>query len=70
MVATRRHTDVDDWDGIFQRNQGMGQAATRLNKDLLEKTLVDWELRIKAGEVPPQPPRPTLHPRHPRIQGL
>jgi outer membrane protein assembly factor BamB len=59
MVATRRHTDVDDWDGIFQRNQGMGQAADRLNKGLLEKTLVDWELRIKAGEVPASPPRPT-----------
>ncbi len=59
MVATRRHTDVDDWDGIFQRNQGMGQAAGRLGKELLEKTLVDWELRMKAGEVPPSPPRPT-----------
>src|ERR1700674_4450150 len=59
MLATRRHTDVDDWDGIFQRNQGMGQAANRLGKELLEKTLVDWELRIKAGEVPPSPPRPT-----------
>lgn len=30
MVATRRHTDVDDWDGIFQRNQGMNQAANRI----------------------------------------
>ena len=59
MVATRRHTDVDDWEGIFQRNQGMGQAADRLGRELLEKTLVDWELRIKAGEVPPAPPRPT-----------
>src|ERR1700736_541805 len=39
MLATRKHTDVDDWDGIFQRNQGMGQAATRLGKELLEKTL-------------------------------
>src|SRR3984885_12701639 len=58
MIATRKHTDVDDFEGIFQRNQGMGQAADRLGKDLLEKTLVDWELRIKAGEVPPSPPRP------------
>jgi streptogramin lyase len=58
MVATRRHTDVDDWDGIFQRNQGMGQAANRLGKELLEKTLADWATRIQAGEVPPSPPRP------------
>ena len=59
MVATRKHTDTDDFDGIFQRNQNMGQAANRLGKELLEKTLVEWELRIKAGEVPPAPPRPT-----------
>src|SRR5260221_2380962 len=59
MLATGRHTDLADWDGIFQRNQGMGQAAGRLGKDLLEKTLVDWELRMKAGEVPPSPPGPT-----------
>ena len=37
----------------------MGAAADRLGKDLLEKTLVDWTTRIKAGEVPPAPPRPT-----------
>src|ERR1700680_3742863 len=36
MVATRRHTDVDDWDSIFQRNQAMNQAANRLGRDLLE----------------------------------
>ncbi len=59
MIATRKHTDVDDFEGIFQRNQGMGQAADRIGRELLEKTLVDWELRIKAGEVPPTPPRPT-----------
>ena len=37
----------------------MHQAANRLGKDIVEKTLADWELRIKAGEVPPAPPRPT-----------
>ena len=58
MTPTRRYTSTDDWDGIFQRNQGMGQAANRLGKELLEKTLADWATRIKAGEVPPAPPRP------------
>ncbi len=37
----------------------MNQAADRLGRDLIEKTLVDWATRIKAGEVPPAPPRPT-----------
>jgi hypothetical protein len=59
MVATRRHTEADDWDSIFQRNQGMNQAANRLGRELLEKTLVDWTTRIQAGEVPPAPQRPT-----------
>jgi hypothetical protein len=59
MVATRRHTEADDWDEIFHRNQGMNQAADRLGRGLLEKTLVDWTTRIKDGEVPPSPPRPT-----------
>src|SRR6202011_1960427 len=59
MTPTRRYTSTDDWDGIFQRNESMGAAADRLGKDLLEKTLVEWTTRIKAGEVPPAPPRPT-----------
>jgi len=59
MTATRKYTTTDDFDGIFQRNAAMGAAANRLGKELLEKTLVDWNLRIKAGEVPPAPPRPT-----------
>jgi hypothetical protein len=59
MVATRRHTETDDWDSIFQRNQAMNRAANQLGRELLEKTLVDWTTRIKAGEVPPSPPRPT-----------
>jgi hypothetical protein len=58
MTPTRRYTDPDDWDGIFQRNQAMGAAANRLGKELLQKTLAEWATRIKAGEVPPPPPRP------------
>src|SRR5215469_268824 len=33
MVATRRHTETDDWDGIFQRNQAMNQAANRIGRE-------------------------------------
>jgi len=55
MTPTRRYTDPDDWDGIFQRNQAMGAAANRLGRELLEKTLAEWATRIKAGEVPPAP---------------
>jgi len=59
MTPTRRYTTTDDFDGIFQRNDAMGAAANRLGKELLEKTLAEWNTRIKAGEVPPAPPRPT-----------
>ena len=59
MTTTRRYTSADDWDSIWQRNEGMNQAANRLGRELLEKTMVDWTMRVKAGEVPPAPPRPT-----------
>jgi hypothetical protein len=58
MVATRRYTDTELWDGIFQRNIGMNAAADRLGRPLIEKTLAEWGTRIQAGEVPPAPPRP------------
>ena len=58
MVATRRHTNAEDWDGIFQRNVGMSAAADRLGRTLIEKTLADWATRIQSGEVPQAPPRP------------
>src|SRR5712691_8175626 len=59
MTPTRRYTEADDWDGIFPRNSGMNAAADRLGRELIEKTLSDWGNRIKAGEVPPAPPRPS-----------
>jgi hypothetical protein len=59
MVATRRYTAPEDWDSIFQRNIGMNQMADRLGRQLLEKTLANWDSRIKAGEVPAAPARPT-----------
>jgi hypothetical protein len=58
MVATRRYTDPSEWDSIFQRNSGMNGMANRLGRPILEKTLADWDTRIKAGELPPAPPRP------------
>jgi hypothetical protein len=59
MTPMRRYTDPSDWDGIFQRNSGMNQAANRLGRELVEKTLAEWATRIKNGEVPAAPPRPT-----------
>jgi hypothetical protein len=59
MVATRRYTDPEDWDSVFQRNSTMNETADRMGRQLLEKILADWDTRIKAGEVPPTPPRPT-----------
>jgi len=59
MVATRRHTTVEDWESVFQRAASMNAEATRLGKAPLEKALADWGTRIQAGEVPPMPPRPT-----------
>ena len=58
MVATRRYTHPDDWNSIFQRNPVMKETANRLGMQLLAKTLADWDTQIKAGEVPPAPPRP------------
>jgi hypothetical protein len=59
MVATRRYTSPEEWDGVFQRAASMNQEVERLGRVPLEKALADWGTRIKAGEVPPAPPRPT-----------
>src|SRR6267154_1037743 len=58
MVATRRYTTPEEWDGVFQRANGMNQEVERLGRQAIEKSLSDWGMRIKAGEVPPAPPRP------------
>jgi hypothetical protein len=52
-------TTPELWDFFIKKNGGMNGAADRLGRELLEKTLADWATRIKAGEVPPAPPRPT-----------
>jgi len=36
----------------------MSQALSRMSRDRALKMYADWTDRIKAGEVPPQPPRP------------
>src|SRR5712671_3652148 len=58
MVATRRYTTPEEWDSVFQRANGMNQEVERLGRQAIEKSLSDWGMRIKAGEVPPAPPRP------------
>jgi hypothetical protein len=52
-------TTPELWDFFIKKNNGMNAAADRLGRQLLERTLADWSARIKAGEVPPAPPRPT-----------
>jgi hypothetical protein len=59
MPTMRGFTTPELWDFFIKKNSGMNGAADRLGRDLLEKALADWATRIKAGEVPPAPPRPT-----------
>jgi streptogramin lyase len=59
MAAMRGYTNPGIWDTFLHLNRGMNQAADRLGRDLLEKTLVDWAARIQAGEVPAARPRPS-----------
>ncbi len=50
--------EPDHWDAVWDR-AGMGRTADALGRDALKTSLADWASRIAAGEVPPQPPRPT-----------
>ena len=59
MTAMRGFTTPELWDFFLKKNSGMNAAADRLGRGLLEKALADWATRIKAGAVPPAPPRPT-----------
>ena len=58
MPTMRGFTTPELWDFFVKKNSGMNAAADRLGRQLLMKTLADWATRIKAGEVPPAPPRP------------
>src|SRR6267142_2741997 len=58
MTAMRGFNTPELWDFYIKKNSGMNGAANRLGRELLEKALADWSTRIKAGEVPPAPPRP------------
>jgi hypothetical protein len=59
MTAMRGFSTPELWDFFIKKNSGMNAAADRLGRGLLEKALADWATRIKAGEVPQAPPRPT-----------
>ena len=59
MTAMRGFTTPEMWDFFIKKNSGMNAAADRLGRGLLEKALADWATRIKAGEVPQAPARPT-----------
>ena len=59
MTAMRGFNTPEVWDFFIKKNSGMNAAADRLGRGLLEKALADWATRIKAGEVPEPPPRPT-----------
>src|SRR5258705_4092406 len=51
-------TTPELWDFFIKKNSGMNGEANRLGREVLEKALADWAMRIKAGEVPPAPPPP------------
>src|SRR5258705_7158833 len=59
VTAMRGFHTPELWDFYIKKNSGMNAAANRLGRPLLLKTLADWSMRIKAGEVPQAPPRPT-----------
>jgi hypothetical protein len=58
MTATRLYSNPEQWSKLLALNGGMSGAADRLGRELLSKTMADWVARIKAGQVPPAPPRP------------
>jgi len=41
MPSTRNWTRAEDWDAIVKRNSAMNQAADRLGRELVTKTLAD-----------------------------
>ena len=59
MTATRVYTQAEQWNKLLSLNRGMSSAADELGRPLLTKTLADWVGRIRAGELPPAPARPT-----------
>jgi hypothetical protein len=59
MANMRNFTEPKTWETFINLNPGMKRNADQLGRELLVATLADWAKRIKAGEVPPAPPRPT-----------
>ena len=58
-MPTTRILTSEMFDKMFKLNTGMNGAVDRLGRQLVMKTLGDWTTRIKNGQVPPAPPRPT-----------
>lgn len=59
MTATRIWSTPAEWETMLNLNRGMSGELKVLGKEVLIKSLADWGSRIKAGEVPAAPPRPT-----------
>ncbi len=57
-IPTRGLTSTSDYEAVFKLSSGMDREARALGLEPLSKSLVDWGTRIRAGEVPPAPPRP------------
>jgi streptogramin lyase len=58
MTATRLYNQPEQWNKLLSLNRGMSSAADELGRPLLTKTLADWVGRMRAGALPPAPPRP------------
>jgi hypothetical protein len=59
MTATRVYSRPEQWDKLLALNRGMSGAAGELGRTLLTRTLAEWVERIRAGQLPPAPQRPT-----------
>ncbi len=57
-IPTRGLTSTSDYEAVFKLSSGMDREARALGLEPLSKSLADWGTRIRAGEVPPAPPRP------------
>ncbi|MEQ1947016.1 MAG: hypothetical protein ABL995_07495 [Bryobacteraceae bacterium] len=59
MQNMRNFTEAKTWEAFIKLNPGMQRNAEGLGMQVLTEALADWGKRIKAGEVPVAPSRPT-----------
>ena len=57
--AMTRHFGREQLDEGLKKASYMDVTANGLGREVLLDVMTDWSGRINAGEVPPQPPRPT-----------